>query len=430
MFKKLALTALVATSFIPAFFLVKTIYNGVKPASAVLAKDTGEVLSENSTASSLATTQEATSTQDVKVAIETPKKSSEVPNTVVISDSVLPTNTDDVEVEKQAQNMVAQVISVAPVVQKPDPLTTPFVFLESLIADWNIETSSAHVDTKSSYSYEGTYGIHATFDAALGEVRLKSAAGVDAKNYDGINLYIVGGLGGERITMTLYDDQGKKLGSQNISRYLQKGHVTRDFAQMYISFLPLKASHSVVSEIVFQSEKSGDIYLDNITFTNTPMIRPTSGKGDTYAPEVFIDELVNGWEIPAMGRDTRIYEKDGMGGTPTIQTTFTAAGESVDFHQEQGMYTYSFRYLTFWAKGQALGDTIYVRLKDSNGTEFGKMTLGDFVKNTSNYTEFQKISIPLVYLGAENVIINNIIFTSREGTSRELDLDDIKFESY
>lgn len=423
MFKKLVLVAIAAASFAPGFFLIKTIYNSVKPPSPVFAEETRAIL-ENSASSSI-TLQGVTNTTSVEASNRSPEASS----ASTASNSTPFANASGVDSDSQAQNMSAQVVFAVPAVQKPELLTTPFVFLESLLAGWRIETASAHANTKSSYSYDGTYGIHATFDAALGEVRLKNDAGIDAKNYDGINLYIAGGLGGERITITLYDDQGKKLGSQNISRYLVKGYVTKDYAQMYVSFRPLKAVYAIVSEVVFQSEKSGDIYLDNITFTNTPTFRPTSGNGDTYAPEVFIDELVNGWEIPAMEGDTRVYSKDGIGGTPSVQTTFRTDGESVDFHQEQGMYTYSFRYLTFWAKGQALGDTIYVRLKDNNGIEFGKVIIGDYIKNTSNYTEFQKISIPLVYLGAENVIINDIIFTSRDGTSRELDLDGIKFES-
>ncbi|MDO8572977.1 MAG: hypothetical protein Q7S11_04430 [bacterium] len=427
MFKKFIFTATFIMSALPGFFLVKAMYGSAEQPLSAPVKDavmTRKIIEPPTTAVKETASNEPAQKNALREVAKTVKTTLDTSLTKTLSpasanDETLHNNDNQ---NNQEKNQSAQVVSV---IQKPNPTTSPFIFLDELLSGWTIETSSAHADIKSPRN--GAYAIQMIFNDAQGEVRFKNDTGVDIKAYDGIDVHIAGNIGDEEINLILYDAKGNKLGSQNISRYLYAGKITKDYAQMYISFIPFKASGTVVSQIVFQSQKPEEIYIDNLIFTGQPTHRPTSGLGDTYAPDVFTDKFQNGWDMPTVNADTRIYHKDGLSDSPSIQTTFREAGESVLFRQEQGMHTYSYHYLTFWAKGQALQDTIYVQTKNTTETELNKITLGDYVKNIGDYDNFQKISIPLSRLGAENSIINDIIFSSRDA-SQGLYLDNISFE--
>ncbi len=311
--------------------------------------------------------------------------------------------------------------SPEPAAPKLAPITAQFVYLDTLLAGWRAETSSAQVNTKSPFSFRGEHGMQVSFTSSQGMLLLKNDAGVDTYSggYDGLIFAIRGEKGGEKITLTAYDANGKQLGSVPVTKYLSAQKITTEYAQAYVPFRSLGAEKKVIAEVVFQGDAPGGIYLDEVSFTAQPSVVPVHISAHTTAPEVYADDIGEDWGISA--RDADWESKDGV-----LGTSFAKENASLTFHDSTGMDTYTYHHFVIIMKGW---DALPLRLSvyDTNGVIIGNVSLRDYLHTEDGKLgDYQTISIPLLDLGADGAVLGSIVFWSDTEASN-IYFSDIRF---
>ncbi len=306
------------------------------------------------------------------------------------------------------------------------------IYQDSFLAGWVVE-STKNIDEFSKNAQDGLYALKIDFTEPWSEVKLTQKNGVDVRGYEGIWLYIQGVRGGENVQCIFYGQDGTVLGTARIADFVDgRELVAGTYMPAYIPFRTISMKKGIVSKIILTSEKPATVFIDNFKFSGEPSVIPMRGYYVT-AGTVFAGEAKNAWYFETWNATESIQSDSTAKYAYAVVGSIAGTGGGLYIKNTIGMRTYSYHHLKFAIKGPALsGPRISVALFDTHGGLLGSVWLTDFLEKstperTVDYSEYQNISIPLEDLGAEDVTVGSIVFSS-EGATGSFSMDNIRFE--
>jgi hypothetical protein len=291
------------------------------------------------------------------------------------------------------------------------PINAQFIYINNTFtAGWTNETP-ALLKINPAQTYDGSNTITMTFQKPWDEITIQNKYGIDVSSYQGLLLMVSGDKGGEKINVVFYGPDGSRLGSANVNDFVPNYQIGTSFTQSYIPFRFVKLKSNIISKILFTSGEPAKIYVGRMLFSEDPLT--VSSSLYVGAGGVFDGDTQNAWYLNSWDAQTNIVSSGNS--DAALQGNFTEPGGGIYFKNLLGMNSYSYHHLVFSIKGNALYQNISLAIYDPNNNLLGSVWLNNYLQS-SDYADYQTVSIPLSDLNAENRIIGNITLGSPTAT--------------
>jgi hypothetical protein len=323
----------------------------------------------------------------------------------------------------------SQTTSSAPInkIENKTPITSQNIYFDSLLSGWTIEDMSL-VDLKSGHAYNGDYAMHINFQGSWSEVHLIQNDGVDVSGYSGLYFAIKGEHGDEDVRMIFYGTDGSVIGTARVSDFVANRKLpANQYTLAYIPFRTIALKGNIVGKIILTSQDPASVFIDNLQWSDEPSNIPAGGYYVTN-DQVFDGGMLNAWYLETFDAEQKIVADSNADKNNAVQVKITAPGGSLNIKNSVGMDpSYQYHHLRFSITGSALsGPKISLALYDTKGKMLGSVWINDFLQS-SDFTQYQIVTIPLQDIGGENSLIGSVVISSGSATDLFY-LDNIKFE--